>query len=163
MVYLFVIPQGFWKEGHRTLPSSFSESIPGIFSQFLVVVERPSARLVTKMLIYYQSLTIASYFQWFNTTHYCTTNFVSGTVEKEPKGNNTYCFLNFEFIWIDNLCCYKVLQQEWQQTVHRATLSQNFRFNSEKYRKRVSYPCLCNVKVYQNKLSLGMFQKRFSG
>ena len=40
---------------------------------------------------------------------------------------------------------------------HRATLLHNFPFNSEKYRKRVSYPCLCNIKVYQNKLSLGMF------
>ena len=46
---------------------------------------------------------------------------------------------------------------------HRAALSHNFRFNSEKYRKRVSYPCLCNVKVYENKLSLGMFEKRFPG
>ena len=31
---------------------------------------------------------------------------------------------------------------------HRATLSHNFRFNSEKYRKRVRYPCLCKcVKI----------------
>ena len=33
-----------------------------------------------------------------NTTHYCTTNFVSGTVEKEANGNDTFCFLNFEFV-----------------------------------------------------------------
>ena len=42
---------------------------------------------------------------------------------------------------------------------HRATLSHKFRFNSEKYRTRVSYPCLCNMKVYQNKLSLGIFER----
>ena len=46
---------------------------------------------------------------------------------------------------------------------HRATLSRKFRFNSEKYRKRVSYSCLCNIKVHQNKLSLGMLEKRFPG
>ena len=33
-----------------------------------------------------------------NATHYCTTDFVSGTVEKEANGNDTFCFLNFEFI-----------------------------------------------------------------
>ena len=44
-----------------------------------------------------------------------------------------------------------------------ATLSHNFRFNSEIYQKRVSYPYLCNIKVYQNKLSLGMFKKLFPG
>ena len=57
----------------------------------------------------------------------------------------------------------KCKQQELDDNRHRATLSHNFRFNSEKYRKRVSSLCLCNIKVYKNKLNLGMFEKRFPG
>ena len=35
-----------------------------------------------------------------NTTHYCTSDFVSGPgiVQKEANGNDTFRFLNFEFI-----------------------------------------------------------------
>ena len=33
-----------------------------------------------------------------NTTHYCITNFNSGTVQKETNANNSFCFLNFEFV-----------------------------------------------------------------
>ena len=57
--------------------------------------------------------------------------------------------------------CDAIRSYSRNENGHRATLSHNFRFNSEKYRKRVSYPCLCNIKVQKNKLSLGMFEKRF--
>ena len=57
----------------------------------------------------------------------------------------------------------KCKQQELDDNRHQATLSHNFRFNSEKYRKRDSSPCLCNIKLDQNKSSLGLLEKRFPG
>ena len=96
-----------------------------------------------------------------NTTHYCTTLFQE-LLKKVPMVMILSVFLTLSSYSLT--ICDAIRSYSRNDNRHRATLSHNFRFISEKDRKRVSYPCLCNIKLFQNKLiprshqSLNMFK-----
>ena len=115
IAYLFVNTTRVLRRGPHSPHPGFLK-IPGIFSQFLVMKSEPSTRLVTKMMIYYQSLTIASYFVCSTPLTIVLLTLFQELLKKRPMVMILSVFLTLSSYRFDNLWCYKVLQQEWQQS-----------------------------------------------